>query len=404
MRLTLILIWIVVFSGLPSLVISSDFSSNATKTLVPQMTIVEMIETYTVETIKNETKKEKKPTLAYKIMNMGSENSWRGLLYGVRTKNKTLRVKISNIIPTYYLFQSCNQTFWQSNGPIETAVIDFTMPWIQYLWKLLRTCDPKNQFFVFTAVDNSTFSIKSDAHVDLFEYNTTHTPKETDHITNEVRIRGRNNSLFDVRINGMIARALQSNGTSEIRIAATGSPLAIHFQLVKCDLLFNFTLKIRPNEMLVVDEKLLNVFNMLKHTYCSNGTEDDLSFQLLLNWPPRAITKSIKFVLSPTIPSLIYVRRTNSSGDEDDMALFWYGVSLTLVFLCLSATILLLALLYHMSSKKAEYFVTTEPVVAYRRRQPIIQKRLFKRSIVVIERPSDVESPCDTESPDDNEY
>ena len=57
-----------------------------------------------------------------------------------------------------------------------------------------------------------------------------------------------------------------------------------------------------------------------------------------------------------------------------------------------------------MSSKKAEYFVTTEPVVAYRRRQPIIQKRLFKRSIVVMEPPSDVESPCDTESPDDNEY
>ena len=171
MRLTLILIWIVVFSGFPSLVISSDSSSNATETIEPQLTIVEMIETYTVETIKNETKKEMKPTLAYKIMNMGSENSWRGLLYGgqlfylwsrellwasaakilqnlqisVRTKNKTMRVKISNIIPTYYLFQSCNQTFWQSNGPIETAVIDFTMPWVQYLWKLLRTCDPKNQ-------------------------------------------------------------------------------------------------------------------------------------------------------------------------------------------------------------------------------------------------------------------
>lgn len=212
-------------------------------------------------------------------------------------------------------------------------------------------------------------------------------PKYTETDTQEIRIRGHNESLFDVRINGMIYKAMTSNGAWEIHINTTWSPMAIHFQLAKCDLLFNFTLKIPQNETFVVNRTLLKVFYMIKHTYCSDGIEDDLSFQLRVVWPSRAVTKSIKIQLVNVPPvkiASVYGHPDEINKKENDESYFWYWAPPVLLFFLITAVTL--PLIYRHFNKQVEYYVNYQSVVENNRsRRSIIQTRIFKRNTTILE-------------------
>ncbi|EFP04976.1 hypothetical protein CRE_03297 [Caenorhabditis remanei] len=214
-----------------------ESSSNVTTTHQLSSTAVD--NRFNVETLVlksnifcNGTEREARSVQNYTIMKMGDENQWRGLLYCALCNNESIRVTINNVMPTYFIFQSCKVNFWMTPNPFEKATIDFTHPWIEYLWKLSNTCSTKSQFAVYTANKSNTSSVLN-------------------------------------------------NNSSSLVVLTDWTSEAAELRLTKCGFSFNYTIKIRPNTIFNVDRDFLNAFNMIKHTYCSNGTDDDLRYRTL---------------------------------------------------------------------------------------------------------------------------
>ncbi|KAF1762574.1 hypothetical protein GCK72_010836 [Caenorhabditis remanei] len=102
MRITLILLWIVSLWGLLIIFSSSDF--YASEPLVIKLT--------------------------------GLEEEWIRLLSSARLHNHSIRLNISNSVPTHYLLKSCHTIIWKSYEPTKTVIIEYTQPWIPALLKL----------------------------------------------------------------------------------------------------------------------------------------------------------------------------------------------------------------------------------------------------------------------------
>ncbi|KAF1746992.1 hypothetical protein GCK72_023450 [Caenorhabditis remanei] len=142
-------------------------------------------------------------------------------------------------------------------------------------------------------------------------------------------------------------RALNDNSSSLV-VLSNWSSEAAEFRLAKCGFFFNYTINIRPNTIFNVDRDLLNAFNQIKHTYCSNGTDDDLSFQLLVTRLPPSVDILIRFSVLP-IPEDIL--------GSSVIYFIWYSMSAAITAIFLICYFSFLGCAYRQNQNKATYYV-----------------------------------------------
>ncbi|KAF1746438.1 hypothetical protein GCK72_022894 [Caenorhabditis remanei] len=203
---------------------------------------------------------------------------WKRWLNYAFHNNESLVLEVVNKFPAHVTLRSCDKLLLESVSPITNSSIALGPYWVQYL----------RQTSEFEEVE-----IRQDAN----------------------RV-----GLYNVKIGGIVSRALTQNNTEQM-VIKMGSGGPIRLCLTKCNLLLEEIITINDNRNYEVDKDLLVKMRMLDQTVCGTETVNSglsimvisdhrLAITLSFNLQPRTTTTQPPPTTTTEAPAIINVDET----------------------------------------------------------------------------------------------